>query len=203
MQMVCKKCRNIEFVNEHKYLGVMINSHLRWDIHTEYVAKKIQTIIPSLYVSEETLMIVLYYALIESRLRYGVQAWGIAKKSYVEKIDKLQRKCLKLISKTSEGSLNELMKAKNVLNITGIYLFVKLWEYLTKQKCTKVEKNVLSSYSIRKPLKYKMSVMKTKYGEQTDRYIMAKLLNAIPDDISNEKRLGCLKQKMRRWLQQD
>lgn len=91
-----KKCERIDMVREHKYLGVIIDENLRWNKHAVSVERKMRAILPQLYmlknyVSKETLKMV-YYALIDSRLRYGIQAWGLAKKSYTVHIDRVAEK---------------------------------------------------------------------------------------------------------------
>lgn len=75
----------IEFVSEHKYLRIIIDNHFGWDIQIKNVEKKLRSIIPNFYtlrnyVSRETMRMV-YFALVESKLRYGVQAWRLAFKN--------------------------------------------------------------------------------------------------------------------------
>lgn len=199
------KCEKIEMVQQYKYLGVIIDRYLRWSLHTEYVEKKIRTVIPAIYtlrnyVNKSTLKMV-YYALVESRLRYGIQAWGSASKTYLEKIDRLQKKCLRLITREEKKSVDELLKEENVLNARGLFLMTKTREYLTVQE-NKIEiaENKQTNYMLRKTLKYKIPVKRTKYGEQTSEYIITKILNQLPVEILQEKNTRKLKGKIKTWL---
>ncbi|KAJ8980651.1 hypothetical protein NQ317_017577 [Molorchus minor] len=63
-----------------KYLGITIDRHLTWDHHITNICNNLRNIIYKLKYIKNILDISsitsVYYALIESRIRYGIIAWG-------------------------------------------------------------------------------------------------------------------------------
>ena len=97
---ILDNCVNKSFSLERKeyvkYLGVMIDNHLSWKHHINYVALKISRNIGILsklrhFVSPKTLFGI-YNSLIFPYLSYGLVAWGQAAKTHLEKLLRLQKK---------------------------------------------------------------------------------------------------------------
>ena len=85
-----------------KYLGVIIDQHLSWKHHINYIALKISRnigIISRLrhFVPFKTLLSI-YNSLIFPYISYGLIAWGQASKSHLEKILILQKRAVRLIN---------------------------------------------------------------------------------------------------------
>ena len=79
-----------------KCLGVMIDEHLSWSYHVDYVCKKVYASLSMLrrvrpYVDENTLKI-LYLCLVQSHLDYCCEIWGLRFNLHTERIIKLQKK---------------------------------------------------------------------------------------------------------------
>ena len=85
-----------------KYLGVIIDQHLSWKHHINYIALKISRnigIISRLrhFVPLKTLLSI-YNSLISPYISYGLIAWGQASKSHLEKLVILQKRAVHLIN---------------------------------------------------------------------------------------------------------
>lgn len=82
-----------------KYLGITIDKHLRWEQHINSVAQTLRSLIFRFKNMREILDIhyqkILYYALVESRLSYGIIAWGSAAYCHLKKVEILQKKIFK------------------------------------------------------------------------------------------------------------
>ena len=70
----------IKQVTETKFLGVLIDQHLSWKPHIDFVSKKISKSVGIIakarfYLSSQTLM-TLYYSLVYPFLTYCNVAWG-------------------------------------------------------------------------------------------------------------------------------
>jgi len=61
----------------------------------------------------------LYYAWVESIFRYGIQLYGWAKKTYIDKIQKIQNKVVKILFKKKNTNVTnkDLYTKHNILNI--------------------------------------------------------------------------------------
>ena len=86
-----------------KYLGVLLDQHLKWKYQINNVALKISRGIGILaklkpYLKMNLLKNV-YYSLVYSHLSYGVLAWGSADKTLRNKLVVLQNKAIRILSK--------------------------------------------------------------------------------------------------------
>ena len=86
-----------------KYLGLLVDEHLTWEEHINGISKKVSRsigIITLLRNSMSTdLLVNLYYSLIYSHLIYGIHVWGSACQTVLEKVQVLQNKAVRVISK--------------------------------------------------------------------------------------------------------
>ena len=86
-----------------KYLGVLLDQHLKWKYQINNVALKISRGIGILAKLKPYLKINLlknvYYSLVYSHLSYGVLAWGSADKTLRNKLVVLQNKAIRILSK--------------------------------------------------------------------------------------------------------
>ena len=93
---------DLERKDHVKYLGVIIDRHLSWKHHINYIALKISRnigIISTLrhFVPLKTL-ISIYNSLISPYISYGLITWGQASKTHLEKILILQKRAVRLIN---------------------------------------------------------------------------------------------------------
>ena len=90
----------IEEVNEFCYLGVILDSHLTWKRHVEFLCKKISSVIGVLFRVRDELPLyalkLLYFGLVHSHLSYMVSLWGNAPASCLTRLQSLQNRALKL-----------------------------------------------------------------------------------------------------------
>lgn len=91
----------ISRVTHCKYLGVLIDEHLDWVKHIEYLGKKIAKDIYLLkrirpYVTKQTAL-TFYTSIIQSRFDYCSIIWGNAGKGCLDKLQKLQNRSLRIV----------------------------------------------------------------------------------------------------------
>ena len=108
-----------------KYLGVLIDSKLKFKEHISSVNKKIARTVGLLYklrhyMNQETLVMV-YYSLIYPFLIYAVPIWGNACITFINPIHILQKKVVRLIHfkdrSTHSAPLFNLLKILNIHDI--------------------------------------------------------------------------------------
>ena len=84
-----------------KYLGILIDSTLSWKNHIDNVSTKISKIIGLLYkiryYVDTKLLKTLYYSLVYPYLIYGVEVWGSADESHLNRLLILQKRIVRLI----------------------------------------------------------------------------------------------------------
>ena len=72
--------QDIKHVNECKFLGIYLDTHLTWKRHIERISAKISSAIFAInrarnFLSKLALRC-LYFALVHSHLTYGIHVWG-------------------------------------------------------------------------------------------------------------------------------
>ena len=78
-----------------KYLGVIIDSHLKWKKHISTVSKKISRCIGIMCKLKQFINVKnIYYSLLYSHLVYAIQVWGSACISEIHKILVLRKRAL-------------------------------------------------------------------------------------------------------------
>ena len=92
----------IEQKDHVKYLGVLMDEHLNWKKQIANVTKKISRGIGILaklrsYLDPKLLRNI-YYSIVYSHLSYGVEAWGSASATDLEKILILQKKAVRILT---------------------------------------------------------------------------------------------------------
>nr|CAH7735257.1 unnamed protein product [Callosobruchus chinensis] len=87
-----------------KYLGIIIDSHLRWDEHIRYIVRKTRYLVTRFAYLKTYLHVkqleTVYYALFQSQLNYGLVGWGEILQKWVIKVIFNKRSCTQQISCT-------------------------------------------------------------------------------------------------------
>ena len=119
-----------------KYLGVLIDQHLKWNYHISNISKKISRgvgILAKLRNYMDTdLLKTIYYCLVYSHASYGIHAWGSACNSECEKINILIKKAARIMTGNQYfqmygepagplPSAEPLYKELNILNLHDIF----------------------------------------------------------------------------------
>ena len=100
--------KEIERVYHTKYLGIIIDSNMKWDKHIEYIAKRTRYLLfvfnklrPIL---ETKHLITLYYAFFNSLANYAIIAWGWAYNNVLIQLQSLQDRIIKIINKSKNDT---------------------------------------------------------------------------------------------------
>ena len=105
----------IEQVQHFKYLGIFIDSELKWTVHIDYLCKKISKMVSFLgrlskYINESCL-ILLYNAVIIPHFDYGDVVWSSATKTQLDILHKIQNRAGRIILEINvleHGSAHEI-----------------------------------------------------------------------------------------------
>lgn len=119
-------CTMISLLNETKYLGMMLDSFLSWRNHIEEVRLKLRKITGTIvnlkrYLQKDTLKVV-YMALFQSLLAYGISNYGRAGTGGIQKLERSQRGIIKsILNLPKRYPSNELCSLMGVLSIEELY----------------------------------------------------------------------------------
>jgi len=126
------KGEKIEYVSEFDFLGIVLDTQLKWKAHLNKISKKISKAIGILaklknYVPLST-MKTIYFSLVNSYLDYGILCWGHNSGN----LNILQKKALRIITKSKYNAHTEpLFKRLKILKLCDIYNF-KLYKFYYK-----------------------------------------------------------------------
>ena len=95
----------IERTDNYKYLGILIDDKLSWDLQIDKLCSKLSSVCGVLskvrhYLDRESLMLI-YNSLFDSRLRYGILAWGTSSEQKLSKLRVLQNRAVRFITFSS------------------------------------------------------------------------------------------------------
>ena len=113
-------------VHEAKFLGITIDENITWKKHVENVCKLCSRNIGVLNKVKDFLptnaMYRLYCSLVLPYLNYGLLLWGNANKYHINKVFRLQKRAMRLISNSEYLSPTKpLFEKFNTLNIFDMY----------------------------------------------------------------------------------
>ena len=117
--------KEIKLSESVKYLGVTLDHLLNWNLNTKILCSKLTKANGAIsklrhFVSRSTL-IQIYYALFFSHLNYACQIWGQSHNSNLERIFKLQKRCVRLITFSEfNAHSSPLFLNLNVLKISDV-----------------------------------------------------------------------------------
>lgn len=192
----------IEEAHSMKYLGIVIDKHLRWDLQVKNVTKKIRGLLSRFKYLKQYLGInqlkTIYFALIQSHLSYGIIGWGAVANCYLYKLNVLQKWFLKIIlNKTYTYSSDSLFQEMNVMGVRQLYGCSIL---INLQKTKNIDfKNHDYDTRSKNIITKKPKVHKT-VGIKNHTYLSAKLYDYLPDEIKDLKNLLLFKKKVKKWI---
>jgi len=129
----------IEKTNNIKYLGIVIDQHLRWDCHANYLAQKLRKFTYIFYtlrnILNNQMLKLVYSSLIESIIRYGINIWGSLLPTHVYNLQIAQNSILKIMFKLERlFPTYELYTKNQVCNVKQIYFHTLLcWIFKSKK----------------------------------------------------------------------
>jgi len=124
----CIHSQPIEKVSSSKFLGVTIDSNLRWDKHIAVIKSKISKNIGAISKTRHLLSLstlkTLYYSFVFPYLFYCIDVWGKAATCYLNSLLRLQKLCCRLILNVPPRTESRpLFSQLSFLTISNIYSY--------------------------------------------------------------------------------
>ena len=106
----------IEQVEAYKFLGVYVDDRLNWKTHLSEKAKQISRTVGVMnklkFVIPQSTLRIIYISLVESQFMYGISVWGKSDMSNYDRLNILQKRAIRIISRSKYNSHTEpLFKA--------------------------------------------------------------------------------------------
>jgi hypothetical protein len=205
VSMINCDCKELVQEKQITHLGVIIDQHLKWNIHIQHVIKLLRKLSYKFLqlrniVDIKTLRMV-YHALVQSILIYGIISWGAAYETNLKPLIVQQNNILRICTnKTYETRVDSLYKEFSVLTLPKLYIKAVLIYY---KKNENKWKKIQHAYKTRSKMKLNLEYIRTnKEIARCHSSIMApKIYNNMPMYIKSERNLNRFKKLISKWIQ--
>lgn len=199
-------CFPIETVSEYKYLGLLLDHKLNWKSHVAHLKKALMIATRKLYIlrfyASKEILRVLYFALIDSLIQYGITCWGGIYFENLKPVVILQKHIIRIINFKNRLSPSlPLFKLVKALPIRNLYIFKVLKIFFKRSGQISIVQN--NFYKLRNNSRNVCSVPKPR----TERYrrffncTAPFLFNKLPDSLRVTTMLKKFLLDLRNWLQ--
>lgn len=200
----------IERVRDYEYLGLTIDDSLNWKLHIEKVGKKVAPFIGLClrlrpFVNQSTLMSI-YYAWVESRLNYCLPIWSSAPKSYLVSLQTLQNRCLKIIQFKPRLTSSIHIYSVNLLSFNQKIVYEKIFTIYKMingiLKCNEllVPNLAITGYATRSKLNIRLPPYLKKLSQLSLFYEGLNLYNKLPNKLRGNKSIGIFKRELKLYV---
>ena len=153
---------SIPQVDTTKFLGIWIDSDLKWSTHFQKINLKIQNNLMLLKKLKNILtthaLKLIYYVQINSHLQYGILNWGnMLTNTQIGKLQKLQNKCIRILAKNEKVDVTLFRKELRILSVTDLIKIENLkfgYKYEKKMLPTPLVTNIELDHTETKLIKY-------------------------------------------------
>ena len=120
------RAKFFEQVSSIDYLGMAMDQFLRWDKHVGALSKKISSAISFIKIVgflRSKALLNIYQSLVESKLRYCNTVWGNCNLSLKSKLQNLQKRAVRIVSKDYSSPVEEVSTNLKLLNVQQLIDF--------------------------------------------------------------------------------
>lgn len=196
-------CIKIERVNEFKYLGVFLDCKLDFLCHISKIKSQLNAALRKFYVlrdycSKDTLRM-LYFALVNSRLDYGIALWGSTYFESIKQILLTQKHFVRLINfKSAREPSWPIFKKMNIFPLRSLYIYKVLKLFFIRGGYLKT-KNVVR-YNLRVNNLCSVVFTRKEYCRRSFGIMAPSLFNSLPDLIKASSNLNIFLKHIKDWL---
>ena len=200
----------IQRADSVKYIGLTLDETLSWNNHINELCKNITKYFSVFYnlrhIVNNKLARTIYYTCIHSRIKYGIEIYGTAAKTRMDKLQTIQNKLMKLLTrKDRRYSTDQLHLDLDILKVNDIH---KLSTLNFVYKCISGDTipNFVSYFTMRDsmhahPTSLHHEINKpqvhTETGKLTTHYTGAKFWNDLSHEIKSSENIDIFKRNLK------
>ena len=201
----------IKRVSKTKSLGVMVDENLKWDEQFKTVKNKICGGLASLKklknILPQSKLCSVYYAIVESHLRYADVIWGSLPTRKLETLQRLQNRAQSIIesARLKDNWSCDWLNVNNLISFDRSVMTYKIMNKLSPESLwDKFElRSMHSSYVTRNCHDLQIPRLNTEHAKKGFKYSALKMWNDTPVDIREAPTLGCFKKRLKAHLLAD
>jgi hypothetical protein len=192
----------IENVKVANFLGLIIDNRLKWGCHIDALATKLSRALFSVRsirkISDIDTTKLVYYANIESRIRYGLEFWGSTPKS--RKIFVLQKKAIRIMfNKGNRVHCKPLFRKLNIFTLYSLYILqITVQIKIQYDRLQKVKDS--HQHFTRNGDNLNVSLCKTATMQLSPEQMGIKIFNKLPINIKHAASTNMFKERIKLLL---
>lgn len=193
----------IKSVPKLKYLGIYLDSHLKWNFHIQYITQKLRSMLYKFKYLSQILkceqMKILYHSLVETHLLYGIITWGGALMTHLHNLQIVQKLIIKHVYK-----LPVTYPSENLFSETRLFDIRQLFclSLLVRQHQHKSELiQIQHDHNTRQ--RSNVSVLPKIHKSLSQRcftYLGVKIYNLLPIIFKNINNINLFRKKVKVWI---
>ena len=204
---------NIKNVESVKYLGLLIDRELKWNIQIEKMCSKIGKMIGFLgrlrYFVSESILKIIYSSIILPHFDYADVVWQSASKKYLELLQKLQNRAGRVILKinpyshTSTSHIHDILKWKKLYVRQEEHMHIMMFKIVHDLAPEYMKRSILNKpnrYFLRNICNLSLPKPRTNNCKRTFYYRAASLYNKLPLNIRSASTIQCFKTNLKKYL---
>ena len=199
-------------VSNTKFLGVFVDEKLSWNYHVNYICKTLAKNIGVLYRLQflpQTILKMLYHTLIFTHINYCNVVWGFTSKRNMERIHKLQKRGIRLITHSLYLSPSlplfkkmQILPFQELLSLeTAIFMFKLSTNLLPKALNEYFTSNCsIHNYNTRIARNIHLPLNRTSMSQSSISYNGPVLWNSLQPQFKNSKTVKQFKRLYKKHL---
>jgi Reverse transcriptase (RNA-dependent DNA polymerase) len=167
------------------FLGVKIDSCFNWNDHCLHIVAKLSSVAYQLRSLRDVLsidqLLKLYYAQVDSRLRYGISLWGLSGKAM--DVFLIQKRIIRIMAGISSRiSCHQYFKKFGILTLASLFIF-EMSCYVFNNKDSFLKRSDCHNYNTRKNNDLNVPFCRVKASFIAPDALGIRIFNNIPDEI--------------------
>lgn len=207
--------RQIEQIHSHKYLGITLQSNLKWNAHTQHIKNRISCMSGVLTRLgnriSNSVLISIYYSHIHCHLSYLAPVWGTtASQNELNELQVLQNKAIrkifafdyyvKNINTANIMRANNILNVRNTIKLESAILFYKIVNGRLKSGCVVNRRSDLHDRLTRNNNDIVLNSFRTNLGRDSVFRASAKIYNDIDVDLRSLPSIASFKNRYKKSL---
>lgn len=187
-----------------KFLGLYMDDTMNFHTHCQRLTSRLcsfKYVFRNLCdVLDNNQIISVYYAQIESRIRYGICLWGSV--ASAKTVFLAQKQIVRIIAKCNKThSCRSLFKKFNILTLVSIFIY-EVSVYIFKNRNKYIQNKCVHNFNTRQKEQYHIPFARCNVVSNSADIVGLKIMNKLPQDVKAVDSFNLFKNRLRQFLLQ-
>lgn len=204
VNVTCINCVQIEKVDSLKYLGLILDQNCTWKPHVlsvkMYVYMALRKFYMLKYICPVPVLRSIYFAIVHSKIQYGLSCWGGTYTTIVNPIVIAQKAVIRQIFKLRKTEHSfPYFKQLNIFPLRHLYIYRVLRLFFVRSG-QNVSNSLAKSIRLKSLNRVTLPRPNSEAFKKFYLYMASKLFNKVPFHISKATNLNHFSKYLKQWL---